>query len=117
MPDTPQLFVWRDEASDTDVVVTYESGYGVATPSRNERAVVFVLPNGVAMAAGWRGDNVGPAPVDEAAQDWDTLEKMFPGAKVLASTFDAFFAEANRPDVKTALPVVTADIGDGALVR
>jgi hypothetical protein len=30
-PDTPPLFVWKDEASATDVVVTYESGYGAAT--------------------------------------------------------------------------------------
>ena len=45
--------------------------------------------------------------------DWKTLEAMFPGAKVLSSTFDDFFAIANQPEIKAMLPVVTAEIGDG----
>ena len=36
-------------------------------------------------------------------------------AKVFSSTFDAFFAEANRKEVKDQLPVVTAEIGDAWL--
>jgi hypothetical protein len=27
-PDTPPMFVWRDEFSNTDIVVTYETAYG-----------------------------------------------------------------------------------------
>lgn len=34
-------------------------------------------------------------------------------AQVFSSTFDAFFAEANRKEIKEQLPVVTAEIGDG----
>ena len=32
-----------------------------------------------------------------------------------ASSFDAFFDEANKPAVKSLLPVVTEEIGDGWL--
>ena len=31
----------------------------------------------------------------------------------MSSTFDAFFDTANKPEVKTKLPIVTAEIGDG----
>ena len=39
----PPLFVWRDEASGAELVVTSESGYG--GPSTE-----FVLPNGVSQS-------------------------------------------------------------------
>jgi hypothetical protein len=107
-PDTPPVFVWRDEASGTDVVVTYETKYGDATQ-------VFVLPNGVALAAGWYGDNQGPESIENAQKDYALLRQRFPAAKVMSSTFDAFFAVANQEEVKSQLPVVTAEIGDGWL--
>jgi len=112
-PDVPPLFVWRDELSGTDIVVSYESSYGEVTPDSRHNSTIFVLPNGVAMAAGWWGDNGGPAPPANTQEDWVTLAKLFPDATVLASTFDEFFVEANKPEVKAKLPVVTAEIGDG----
>ena len=112
-PDTPPLFVWRDEASDTDVVVTYESSYGQATADARHRAVAFVLPNGVALACGWHGDNQGPQAVAVAQEDWISLREKFPNATVKASTLDDFFDVANQPEVKAKLPVVMAEIGDG----
>ena len=51
-PDTPPLFLWKDLPSGTDIVTTWETAYGSA-------ATVFVLPNGVALAAAWNGDNTG----------------------------------------------------------
>ena len=112
-PDTPPLFVWRDVNSGTEVVVTYESSYGSASNSTRHEAVVFVLPSGVALAAGWWGDNQGPPPLSSAETDYAALRKLFPNAVVESSSFDAFFDEANKPEVKALLPVVTKDIGDG----
>ena len=43
------------------------------------------------------------------------LQEKHPGAKVSASTFDAFFKVANEPSIKAQLPVVTEEIGDGWL--
>jgi hypothetical protein len=107
-PDTPAIFVWKDVPSGTDVVVTYESKYG-------DISTVFVLPNGVAMAAAWSGDNTGPGSLAGFLNDTATLQAKFPSAKVLSSTFDAFFAIANQKDVKAQLPVVTQELGDGWL--
>jgi hypothetical protein len=114
-PDVPPIFVWKDVESGTDVVVTYESGYGAVTPDGHHESTVFVLPNGVALAPGWWGDNGGPPPPDSTQLDWASLRALFPSptVEIKASTFDAFFVEANQPDVKAQLPVVTADIGDG----
>lgn len=113
MPDTPPIFVWRDLASGTEVVVTYESGYGAASKSARQNATVFVLPSGIAFAAGWNGDNQGPPPIADQADDFASIRTLFPNATVKASTLEDFFNEANRPEVKAALPVVTAEIGDG----
>lgn len=71
-PDTPALFVWKDIPSGTEVVTTYESKYG-------DINTVFVLPNGVALAASWSGDNGGPGPLAEYLNDTATLQARFPG--------------------------------------
>lgn len=105
-PDTPPLFLWKDLPSGTEVVTTFETAYGTA-------ATVFVLPNGVALAAAWRGDNTGPGPIPDVQNDYAMLRKEFPDAKVFSSTFDAFFTIANQPEVKSKLPIVTEEIEDG----
>jgi hypothetical protein len=99
----PPLFVWRDEASGAELVVTSESGYGGT-------GTEFVLPNGVALAVAWYGDNRGPS--GGLAGALSGLRKRFPAANVHASSFTAFFREASRPENKAKLPVVTAEIGD-----
>ena len=103
--DIPPLSVWRDEASDAEVVLTYETAYGTT-------ATVFVLPNGVALCAAWAGDNTGPPPLADVQGFYATLKAAYPAAEVAASTFDAFFAVANWPEVKSKLPVVTEEIED-----
>ena len=62
-----------------------------------------------------RGDNTGPAPLEDVAGFYASLQGRFPAANVSASTFDAFFKVANQPEVKGQLPVVTQEIGDGWL--
>ena len=49
-PDVPPLCVWRDTASKSEVVMTYETAYG-------DVSTVFVLPNGVALAVAWEGNH------------------------------------------------------------
>jgi len=100
----PPLFVWRDVASGTEMVVTSESGYGGP-------GTQFVLPNGVALAVDWTGDNSGPS-ANGARSGLAGLRAQFPGANVHASTFNAFFKEANKPENKAKLPIVTAEVGD-----
>ena len=97
----PSLFVWRDEQSQAKVVVTWESGYGGI-------GKLFTLPNGVALAADWTGDNSGP---NSNFGNLEQLRKANLGAHVHISSFSAFFDEANKPENKRGLPVVTAEIG------
>ena len=70
-PDTPALFVWRDEPSGTEVVTTYESKYG-------DISTVFVLPTGVALVADWKGDNTGPGTLADFLNDTASLQAEFP---------------------------------------
>ena len=70
-----------------------------------------MLPSGVALAAAWTGDNSGPS-ANASAAALVGLRQRYPGARGFASTFTAFFDEANRPANKRLLPVVTAEIGD-----
>jgi hypothetical protein len=90
------------------VVLLYETAYGTEKD-------VFVLPNGVALTAAWKGDNVGPPDLAVVSGWVAELRARFPGAAVTASTFEAFFDVANSAAVKPLLPVVTAEIGDAWL--
>jgi hypothetical protein len=103
--DVPPLSVWRDLSSNASVVLTYETAYGTD-------ATLFVLPSGDAMCAAWAGDNTGPPPLEEVMGFYESLKGRFPQADIQASTFDAFFAVANRPEIRAQLPVVTAEIED-----
>ena len=89
----PQLFVWRDEQSGAEVVVTTESGYGGI-------GYLFVLPSGVALAPNWTGDNSGPAGIGGTLA---ALQQRYPNATVKPTTLSAFFNEANKPSNKAAL--------------
>lgn len=72
-----------------------------------------MLPNGEALCVGWDGDNTGPAPLADVQGYYKVLQDKYPSANVSVSTFDEFFAVANRPEVKALLPVVTGEIEDG----
>ncbi len=100
-PDAPPVFVWRDEASKSEVIVMYHKGYGdVAT-----------LPGlGEALAFAHTNDNMGPPSAEEALAAFASLRQRFPGANVIASTLDAFARQLLT--VKDTLPVVRAEIGN-----
>lgn len=100
-PVIPDLFVWRDASSDSDVIFTFDHGYGGGT---------HILPNGVALYCAWNTDNSGPQSPASAMSIYENLRKHYPSAKVHASTFDDFSAVAQS--VKHLLPVVTQEIGD-----
>jgi len=102
-PKIPDLFVWRDAASDTQVLFAFDHGYGGGT---------HVLPNGHALYCAWNTDNGGPMNENSVKNTYKDLRKRFPNANVHASTFEAFYDAAMQPGVMDQLPVVTQDIGD-----
>jgi hypothetical protein len=53
-----------------------------------------------------------PNNVAEIASDYATVQKNFPGAKVIFSTFDDFTQYLLNPSVLSTLPVITSELGD-----
>jgi len=101
LPSVPPVFVWRDEASSTDVIVMYHPNYGdVTTIPGLDDAISVNLTN----------DNLGPSSDSGVLDIYSNLRTMFPGAEIFASTLDAYVAQLVTG--KSQLPVITAEIGD-----
>ena len=103
----PKLHRWIDYATNTDIVVAYHpygyGGYGLKDCAE--------APNGVALCTEFRTDNTGPpANISEVMGILNSVKKEYPGAEVLASTFDAFFEEVQA--VREKLPIVSLEVGD-----
>ncbi|MFF2494275.1 DUF5054 domain-containing protein [Agromyces sp. NPDC058064] len=104
VPEVPEFFVWR-APDGSEVVVNYAQSYGATELG------VAVMPGGSdALHLAHTGDNFGPPSVDEVEELFAQLEAEYPDARVIASTLDAFSAEAvaNR----ASLPVLDQEIGD-----
>ena len=77
VPDVPPIFLWRDEASSTDVIVIYHHTYGGLTRVEGvDDALALVLT----------GDNEGPPSEAAIDQTYRTLAEQMPNARVAAST-------------------------------
>lgn len=104
-PVVPDIFVWRDDASSSEVLFAHDHGYGGGT---------HVLPNGVALYCAWNHDNSGPLNADKVASVYAQLRKQYPNANVHQSTFNRFYDAfvALSAAEKAQMRVVTSEIGD-----
>ncbi len=100
-PDVPALFRWRDPAGHEIVTLYHHSDYG---------GTVAVPGGDLAVSVQVRSDNSGVHPLDEIKTIYADLAREFPGAQIKAATLNQV-AAALEP-YRTALPVVTAEIGD-----
>ena len=109
-PAVPSVFRWQDPVSDTEVLAMWHPhGYGGQSgPSLDSVVTVPGMP--VALAFAIRGDNSGPPMPIEVVRNYEILRKLFPGAKVVASGYDAFVEELVK--YRSVLPVYTEEIGD-----
>jgi len=100
-PAVPSLFVWRDPAGDSLMVMYHHKEYGgeVQVPGANLAVSIQV-----------RNDNDGPHSIDELRKIYAQLRKQYPNAKVTASNLTEI-ANALDP-FRSRLPVVTQEIGD-----
>jgi hypothetical protein len=100
VPDVPSVFRWR-AADESEILMIYQGVYGstLSLPGCEE-----------ALAFAHSDDNLGPQTRLDVDKIYENLQKEFPGAKVMASTLDAF-ARVLEP-LKEKLPVVTQEIGD-----
>eukprot|EP00039_Didymoeca_costata_P002226 m.58377 g.58377 ORF g.58377 m.58377 type:complete len:810 (+) comp11178_c0_seq1:90-2519(+) len=116
-------FVWRDEASDTEVIMDiHPGGYGGVTGGSMPNGIPFFSRDGTlcdclgvagfdeVMCTTFRGDNYGPNGTEQVKQDFKVFSHAFPNAKIERSTFDAFYTLLESR--KNLLPTLTSEIGD-----
>lgn len=110
-PQVPRVFSWRDAASGAAMPAMWH-GLGYGGIGFDDAVLLPGLPH--ALVFDWRGDNAGPYDhPEEAVASWAALAKTFPGAAIVASTFDDWLdVLAAAPASLAALPVVTSEIGD-----
>jgi hypothetical protein len=117
--NVPNMFLWRDNASDTEVVsLFHKRGYGGCFNCGGHSGPIIRASDCVqnsdsrtAICYAWRSDNSGPHTFSEAVGIFEAVQRMFPAANLSAiDALDEFIA-AVEP-YKAKLPVVTAEIGD-----
>jgi len=100
-PEVPPVFVWRTPCGKEVIVMYQRGGYGdlVRVPGMTE-----------ALAFAHTGDNRGPQSAEQVVQTFEETQARVPGARVVASTMDAFASALQAQ--RSSLPVVTGEIGD-----
>ncbi|GAB4813534.1 hypothetical protein N2152v2_000580 [Parachlorella kessleri] len=105
-------FWWRDEASGKQLLAFWHPGGYSGWPVDSRKECVKVKGFDRALCTSWRGDNAGPPSVDEVLDVFRQVQHQFPGAEVVASTFDEFVEPLLEAAPSLNLPVVTGEIGD-----
>jgi len=65
-----------------------------------------------ALVTDWIGDNAGPGDAKHYLDVFAKIQKEYPNATIVASTFDDFLEEVNQSGLRSSLPVVTQEVGD-----
>jgi hypothetical protein len=100
-PDVPAAFIWKDPDGASIVMIYHRLEYG---------GVVRLPESDLAVAVEVRDDNLGPHTVEEIGKIYAGLRQQFPNATITASNLTEI---ANAVEThKSALPVLTQEIGD-----
>jgi hypothetical protein len=100
-PDVPAAFIWKDPNGASVVMIYHRLSYG---------GVVRLPESDLAVAVEVRDDNAGPHTLEEIGKIYADLRQQFPNASIRASNLTDI-ANAVEPH-KSALPVLTQEIGD-----
>lgn len=99
IPNVPNMFVWKSK--EDEVIVQYAGQYGAGFFLEGfDQAIEFIHSE----------DNRGPQSVEEVEREFVRIKKLYPNAKVEASTLDEF--AKCLEDVKDKLPIIEEEIGD-----
>ncbi|XP_071097043.1 uncharacterized protein [Haliotis cracherodii] len=116
-PAVPNPFIWK--FTDVQVIGMWNKGGYPLNPGPNpanpqgmsKENCVIVDGFTDVLCFAFRSDNSGPPQsINEILSNYEVLRGEFPGAKLMASTFDNFI-EALQP-IKGQLPVVEVEVGD-----
>ena len=118
--NVPDIFRWRDNASDTEVVALFHKrgyggcfncGGGSGHPTLRASDCATNADARAAICYAWRSDNSGPHTYAEAVSIFESAQRMFPAANISAINALDEFVAAVEPH-KANLPLVTAELGD-----
>jgi hypothetical protein len=101
VPDVPPIFRWRDDATQTSVIVMYQQVYGAVTTLPGTTEAVALM---------FTGDNLGPPSMNDVLKIYADLRQQFPGAELVASTLDDVAKTILNSSAD--LPTMTQEIGD-----
>lgn len=100
IPAVPEFCRWRD-TDGSELILVYQQDYG----SEN------FLPGGKAVISiNFTGDNHGPHPYERVKAIYADLQKRYPNARLIASSFNEIAEELIG--MQDQLPIVTSEIGD-----
>jgi len=100
-PDVPAAFIWKDPDGAAIVMMYHRLEYG---------GVVRLPESDLSVAVEVRDDNAGPHTLEEIGKIYADLKQQFPNASIKAANLTEI-ANAVEPH-KSALPVLTQEIGD-----
>lgn len=99
VPDVPQTFLWK--SGEDELIVQYSFEYG--TPC-------YVEGMDEILEFAHTEDNMGPQSKEAVEEELERIQKLYPEAKVVASTLDAYAESLLK--YKSSLPVIEEEIGD-----
>ncbi|KAK9798230.1 hypothetical protein WJX73_010911 [Symbiochloris irregularis] len=112
IPILSKAGVKADEESGTELLAFWHAGGYSGVPVDTGKECVTVEGFDHVLCNAWRQDNAGPHSVQEVQDIFNLTQHSFPGAKVLASSFDTYVAELSKALPQLKLPEVTQEIGD-----
>ena len=108
-PRVPRIFRWQDPVSTQEVLAMWHPrGYGGYS-----KADAVTIPGfAEALVTDWVGDNGGPGDTKHYESVFGAIQKEFPNATVVVSTFDEWLDAVETSGLVPSLPVVTGEVGD-----
>lgn len=121
-PNVPNIYQWKDPVSGEMILnLNHRNGYGGwHTFDVNLRGIshfkeMVVIPGySEAMLVAFNDDNQGPYQSGWLSTIFNAAKNFFPGAEVVASSFDEFLVGAAEyvNQNPSSLPILTGEIGD-----
>jgi len=108
-PKVPRIFRWQDPISTEEVLAMWHPhGYG----GYNFSDAVMISGWDEVLVTDWIGDNRGPGDAAHYISTYQTIQKEFPEADIVASTFDDWLDAVDKSGFREHLPVVAKEVGD-----
>ncbi|CAF1598243.1 unnamed protein product, partial [Didymodactylos carnosus] len=111
--DLPPAFMWKHEATNTNLLVMMYNKPTATTPCSADQCVYggdVVLPGlSEALVYHFTADNTGPPKINDVIHLWTVIKKRYPNAEIQASSLETFTKVLWN--YKDQLPIITNEWG------